>query len=335
MRIVLTVVGLSLFDDMLKQDLVKLADEVGALPQVDRHDLRQDLAAFRDYVKDIAQRTTDSPAAYADFTDQCDRQPGVGHVAEILRALWSSALDDKIKRAHSPAELASLSLLTPKLSRGDQARLLYSETPTGALCSAILAAVLRGAGTDSSLCGAGVLAPPPIMLAGVQIKDPARLAREGIESWAKAIDGAQRDACHAADRVLLNVTGGYKGLAPLAALLAFGLSRGDKPIDVFYLYEGSEELLILPGSNLVGFDLKLFDDFRDVWRQLPAGGMPWPDQQSVLTHAFVREVVDKRADLITRSNTRLELTTTGQLLLAVWKVRLGMGVATPQAGVTP
>jgi len=198
--------------------------------------------------------------------------------------------------------------------------LLYSETTLGALCSAVLSEALREPGNGSALCGPGVHVIQQ-MLEGVQIDDPGRLADKGFLSWALTIERALRAAPLTDDKVLLNITGGYKGLAPLGTLLAFGLSESGRSIEVFYLYEESEQLLSLPGSELLRFDLSVVERFAGDWERLPAEGLPWPDEHGALTSAFVNQVVNSRPDLVAVRDDRLKPTVTGRLLLAMWRAR--------------
>ncbi|MDH7487495.1 MAG: hypothetical protein QHJ81_14625 [Anaerolineae bacterium] len=322
MRIVLTVVGLSLVEEVLNKNLVNLSGQVGALPDVRPDSLRLALQRFEGNLPSLKRVRERPTSVHEDYAWQCQERPGVAYLAAIQQALWRSPLDKKMKRDYTSAELASLSLLEPQLSQGDQVWLLYSETPVGALCSAVLSEILRQPGDGSELCGPGVEVRQR-MLEGVQVDDPERLKEKGLLSWALVLEAARKTACRTDDRVLLNITGGYKGLTPLAALLAFGLSEGGCPIEVFYLYEDSERLLRLPGSDLLHFDLSVFEQFAGDWQRLPAEGLPWSDHQDVLTSAFVDQVVNKRPDLFTTRESRLELTVTGQLLLAVWRVRRG------------
>jgi len=172
------------------------------------------------------------------------------------------------------------------------------------------------------------------MLAGVQIDNPKRLKEVGLESWASVLETAWRTLRETDDKVLLNITGGYKGLAPLGTLLAFGLGSPGRPIEVIYLYEESDQLLSLPGSDLVYFDLAIFDRFAKNWDEMPAEGLPWPDTSDVLTGSFVDQVVKKRPDMLTIAEGRLQLTVTGHLLLAVWHARQAAGRArAPQTDV--
>lgn len=327
MRIVLTVVGLSLVEEVLSKDLAKLAAhlQINALSDVLYDDLENGLKVFEQRLPSLKRMKGKPAPDHEDYAWQCREYPAVEYLVEIQRALWRSSLNPLQKRAYAPAELASLSRLVPRLGQGDQVWLLYSETPVGALCGAALAEILRQPGDGSELCDPGVEVVQR-MLEGVQVDDLERLKAKGLLSWALVLEAAQKAACRTDDRVLLNITGGYKGLAPLAALLAFGLSEGGRPIEVFYLYEDSEQLLWLPGSDLLRFDLSVFERFAGDWQRLPAEGLPWPDEpddQDTLTSAFVNQVVmnPRRHDLIAVKGNRLELTVTGQLLLAVWRAR--------------
>ncbi len=320
MRIVLTVVGLSLLENVLEKGPLNLAKQVGALANGNRRAMQLEIENLRQHIEDIKAGALESPEQYADLEWLRQREPAVGYLAEILRAVWQSDRDDRFKQAHSPAELASLSLLDPRLGSGDEVWLLYSQTPTAALCSAILAAVLEEPGVGSTLCDADIKVSQE-MLEGVQIDEPHRLAEQGLESWALALERAQETARLADTQVLLNITGGYKGVAPLGALLAFGLSERGKPIRTFYLYEESDELLFLPGTELLRFDLEVFKRYKQEWKKLPAKGLPWPDEKNILTTDFKENVVEQRSDLFDVGDDRLQLTVTGRLLLAVWKAR--------------
>jgi len=337
MRIVLTVVGLSLLDEWLQKDIVGLArtlvsDARASLPASVRiSDLPDQLRTLREYIKRIKVERRPPTTEDADYASLIRRQPALAAMTEILRAVWRAdwateaerqhKSTERICREHAPAELASLSKLKP--GPQDQVWLLYSETCAGAVCSAILAEVLKNPGDGSSLCN-GAVAARPRMLTGVQVWNLQRLQEMGLESWATALEDAWAAAKLADDRVLLNITGGYKGLAPLGTLLAFGQGSRGRPIEVFYLYEESDELLVLPGSGLVQFDLTDFDRFAADWGRFPATGLSWPDQTNLLTDSFVKQVVKKRPDLLIVTEGRLKLTTIGQLLLTVWRRRQGI-----------
>jgi hypothetical protein len=340
MRIVLTVVGLSLLDDWLQGDLVglvtALAKDTGApLPTAVRiGDLPGQLDTLRTYVKRLKMKRESPTADDTDYASLLKRQPALAVMTEILRAVWRAGWvteaerqhksAERIRREHAPAELASLSKLTPKLGAEDLVWLLYSETCAGALCGAILAEALRNPEPDSTLCD-GAAKVETRMLAGVQISDLKRLQEVGLESWATVLEEAWGTIKLVDDRVLLNITGGYKGLAPLGTLLAFGQGSRGRPIEVFYLYEESDELLSLPGGDLVHLDLTVFERFANIWHQRPTEGWPWPDKSDLLPSSFKEQVAEKRSDLLVIREGRLKLTTIGHLLLAVWRRRQDTG----------
>lgn len=323
MRIVLTVVGVSLIEDTLG----RLVGKLGRVPGVKHEEvqsLEDALRPLKNQVGEIKDQRGGVAESEATYGFQARLHPGFTELVQVLKDLWRSEEKDEIKRQHSPAELASLSLLTPKLQDGDQVWLLFSETHESAFCAAVLQEVLLTAGADSTLCGGSVRVESKL-LRGIQMDAPARVVDEGLHSWAEIMNNAQSDATSLDASVLLNITGGYKGIAPLAAILAAGLSAGDKPIEVFYLYEGSKDLLFLSSTDLVVFDLSLFDRFRSDWLKLPAGGLSWPDESDMLTHLFVEIVVNGRNDLIIQEGAWLRLTTTGSLLLAVWMAKNKIG----------
>lgn len=323
MRIVLTVVGLSLIDKIKQLNdgpQIREAKQQGA-PFLANYEVRDALREIEQLKAklDNKQLRAGPLTAYADFAWLQQQQRAAGFLVDLLCQLWRSANPVAAKRKHSPAELASLSRLASPLGATDEVRLLYTESAESAVCSAILAEVLKRLSLTADFGEKGLTVTQQL-LQGIQLDDQERLLREGIPTWATVLEQAQRDAARAEDRVLLNITAGYKGLAPISTLLALGLS-GHKPIEVFYLYEDSDRLLYLPGSELIQFDLSIFSRFAADWQKLPDGGLARSGCAEQFTPVFIEQVIKKRTDLIEWRDEVLQLTVTGRVLFNLWRVR--------------
>lgn len=123
-------------------------------------------------------------------------------------------------------------------------------------------------------------------------------------------------------QIFLDITGGYKGLAPFSTLLAFALSAR-KQVTVCYLYEQSNELFVLPGSDLIHFDLKHFKSpFREEWEKIPPDGLPVAERQR-LRDDFIKQVVEKCPDLIQEDGGLIRPTTLARLMVQIVKEDLG------------
>jgi putative CRISPR-associated protein (TIGR02619 family) len=200
------------------------------------------------------------PSEAAALTTPLTQSIALGFVHALSR-LWASderkytISGGRRKREYSPAELASLSLLD--LQPGDGVLLLYSETTGGAFCAAVL----------EQLLSKGVAVPAGLqvekqMVRGLQLEDFGRFTDEGIVNYARAVDLIVH-AHPEANSVLLNITGGFKGVAPIATIVAMALD-----VEVCYLYEESDQLLFLPPLNVRFGYSRLFNRHENVMQHI-------------------------------------------------------------------
>ena len=109
----------------------------------------------------------------------------------------------------------------------------------------------------SYICGRVIrnyLSPANVVLkeiAGLQIKDAKKFENEGFFNLVEAVTSISKDYAG----VKLNISGGYKALIPPLTLLA-QLER----IPLYYLYEGSDEL-IETGSLPIDFDWVVIEKY--------------------------------------------------------------------------
>lgn len=145
--------------------------------------------------------------------------------------------DPKAFLARVSAETNSLQAF--RLNRDDRVVLLHTETPDGLICAEKIADLLSP-----------LLDQPARLrqIKGLQVTDAVRFRREGIQNLIAALDDL--NSAGAADNtdVILNVTGGFKGVVPYVTL--YGLL---KQLPVVYLFEQSSGLIHLPPAP-ISFD---------------------------------------------------------------------------------
>lgn len=119
-----------------------------------------------------------------------------------------------------------------KLSRDDSVALIHTETEDGRICAEMVAKIIEmEIGRRPALYG----------IKGLQVTDAGRFRREGIQNLVDRLDTIHSQADRESNQIILNVTGGFKGVVPYATL--YGLLR---QLDVVYLFEQSNELIHLP-----------------------------------------------------------------------------------------
>ena len=254
-KTVITLVGISLLENVLTK----------------RQQLRSLGMPSADHVSDLIRRCKSNrltPERAAALND-----PLAGETAERFRraltGLWESTepkytVDGgRRKRMYSPGELASLSLFD--LGPEDKIVLLYSETGEGAFCAAVLEQLLRA--------GVGVPAGVQVdkrMIEGLQVEDLRRFTDEGVVNYVQVIDRIVADQ-DKDTQVIMNITGGYKGVAPIATIVALELG-----VEVCYLYEESDELLYLPPLEVeFGYSM-LFTGYQNIMEQITPATSPLP-----------------------------------------------------------
>lgn len=173
---------------------------------------------------------------------------------------WSgtTAQDRRKRRQALPAELASLSLLN--LHATDQVVLLHSQTPDGRFCARVLAGLLTREGAtvqDFPTCAKERLKLVEVQglraasdhTSTTQITTAETFVREGLVYYVHEVWKIYHEA-NRGDKLVFNVTGGYKGMIPIArdvAMLLAAAHRSENPdfvCELCYLYEESSELII-------------------------------------------------------------------------------------------
>ena len=191
---------------------------------------------------------------------------------ESIAREWSDTAKDGSKhRVASPAEIASLAIMSPPLTIDDDDRvvLVHTDTLQGKLCSEIVEAALGiDAGPGFPRCTAvskkieGLTVEPGTR--GDPEKVRASFIREGLANYARIV-GSEFDKFEhrplgpdgSRHQLVLNVTGGYKGLIPMARdlsliLTGFAQSHGGYQVDVSltYLFESSPQSIIYDAFSL-------------------------------------------------------------------------------------
>jgi putative CRISPR-associated protein (TIGR02619 family) len=264
--------------------------------------------------------------------------PEVRRIAERFEGAFSTLWDSQAKRytinggqrkrEYSPAELASLSLLD--LQNGDADRdpdrvvLLYSETARGAFCAAVL----------ERLLGRGVAVPAGLeikkrMIEGLQLEDLGRFTNVGMVEYARTVEQVV-DAQDAGTSVLLNITGGYKGVAPIATIVAMALG-----VEVCYLYEESDEMLFLPPLDVRFRFSRLFENYEPIMAELAPRGRLLP---RVAEEQFLEIVVEEHRDefekYLQEADGELQLSPPGVLAWILHTCRGETGRASPSGPLT-
>jgi putative CRISPR-associated protein (TIGR02619 family) len=312
-KMVITTVGVSLLENILlrRQQLRELgmpsADEVEGL----KHELEAMVSV---------ERITDLANPQIQDTAQAFEQ--------ALTSLWASkaryytADEGRRKREYSPAELASLSLLD--LQPEDGVYLLYSQTAKGVFCATVLQQVLnQGAGVP-----AGVKVDKE-MIEGLQVEDLQRFTDEGAVKFVRAVERIKADQSDDVS-VLLNITGGYKGLTPIATIAAMALK-----VELCYLYEDSDEMLRLKPLDVdLGFS-SLFTNNWGAMEQITPIERPLPrtpeERFWELTDVGERRELEKYVKSV---NGMVQLSPLGVLAWALHTHKSRIGQAPPRGPLT-
>lgn len=185
-------------------------------------------------------------------------------VADLTRGLsdtWSLARNFTLaqRRYESPAEIAALSLLGVRAA--DTVALVHSDTAAGRFCGNLLSQVLESATIaavpEYPRCQPG--AAPPREVTGLRITDDSVRDQQGSQQ--DSVSFTQHGiAAYVArvwdvyavltpdDELVFNITGGYKGLAPLARDIALLLAAqssttGGPRVRMCYLFQTSSDLI--------------------------------------------------------------------------------------------
>lgn len=316
MRTVITPVGISLLENMwsgktreqLQRFGVPTLEEVRSLERTCKMKLL-------------------APQAAADLTHREAKQMAEGFES-AFRGLWDSedgwytAGGGRRKRLYSPAELASLSLLD--LQPGDGVVLLYSETARGAFCAAVLERMLQQ----------GVAVPAGLevekrMVRGLQLEDLERFTNKGMVSYARAVRQVVDDQQDPAS-VLLNITGGYKGVAPIATIVAMALK-----VEVCYLYEESDEMLFLPALDVAFGFSRLFENYRPKMQLITPPDDPLPSAaEQQVWEGVAEEHRDEFKKYLKTVDGKVQLSPLGVLSWILHKCQRESREASPRGRLT-
>ena len=191
-----------------------------------------------------------------------------GLATEIRERLAGFDLASEEGRVGASAEINSLHRLG--CTADDEVVLLATDTADGRACGSTLVGALREA--------FGVKSARLVRIEGLQVRNGTRLKKEGIRRLIDVLfDYLEDPQRRYGGGVVLNPTGGFKGVVPFMTVL--GMLRGAK---VVYVFEFSEQLITLPPLP-VSLDLDLFERAR------PA--LEWAREQAVFApESFYRFV---------------------------------------------
>jgi hypothetical protein len=242
-----------------------------------------------------------------------------------LREYWApGTYEPQAQREASPGEIASLSLLS--VQPDDRVLLFHSDTALGHFCALALAEALADPETQS---GFPVCLAETVHLDGLKIVDEQDLGlsaahadgfvRIGLKSYVNAAwkeyDSFPRQPPQAGGKhqLIFNVTGGYKGVVPIARdlelLLSEHASRKKRHVQcrLCYLYESSDKLIWYDALPVV-FDWSKLNLKRLMDAALPDG---IPDEEPPPELAVYFEESSTRRG-------RLQLSALGTVLLELY-----------------
>ncbi|MCW3488685.1 putative CRISPR-associated protein [Dethiobacter alkaliphilus] len=173
---------------------------------------------------------------------------------------------DRIKKLFTPgiinssasAEIKSVLKIRETLGEQEtEIHLIASDTVESRLAAEIIAEVLQQQyGMPVSF------APEKDVIIGLQVHQPRLFETEGVSNLIKRFEEL---AGGYYANVVLNITGGYKGLIPHLTIMAQINS-----VPVYYLFEHTEKLIRIPQTPL-DINWGLFEKYREVFSQLAEG----------------------------------------------------------------
>lgn len=311
-KVVITLVGVSLLENVLTK----------------RQQLRSLGMPSADDVNDLIHRCKSNRLTpeQASVLDDAFAEDMSGRFKRALTELWESeklryTVDGgRRKRLFSPGELASLSLL--HLEKEDKIILLYSETGKGAFCAAVL----------EQLVSEGVAVPAGVevdkrMIEGLQVEDLSQFTDKGVVNYAQVIDRIIAEGDEETE-VILNITGGYKGVAPIATIVALALD-----VEVCYLYEDSDEILFLPPLEVEFGYHELFHKTRvppAAWELVLPIETPLPTASAREFWNLVPQELHERVErYIKPRDGKVQLSPLGVLAWTLYTLREKIGSAQP------
>lgn len=157
------------------------------------------------------------------------------------------------------------------ISAGTEVILLASDTAEGRVCAEMLrdAVLLAFELTEEAVRIERV--------AGLQVRNPQQLRQAGLPNLIRGVIDEIRAAARVpGQRVVLNSTGGFKGVAPFIAVL--GMILGVRTV---YVFEFAETLIDLPPLPIT-FDLQLYQRARPALQEILRHGRL--TRESFLSH---------------------------------------------------
>ncbi|MEW6386134.1 MAG: hypothetical protein AB1491_01265 [Thermodesulfobacteriota bacterium] len=166
--------------------------------------------------------------------------------------------DSRDKDPKNPAEVTSLYALRKKKSETLENKcislVLLCDAGAGLVCAKVIKSLLEDHNYFDKPARSNWTVDSPVVLSNLDPQNPVNflqamhdLAGE-IQKRIKDFDG----------EIYLNITGGYKAMAPYLTLMGMALGRH---VQVFYQYEDSQEIIELPTYPLA-FDLLEWRDWR-------------------------------------------------------------------------
>lgn len=216
----------------------------------------------------ISGGTKDSPSLVRYFRETTawdEKTPELD--AEIQARLKNPRYDltTPAGRIAASAELNSLQRLG--VLADDEIILLATDTAEGRACTQALASAIETAfGLPSSQCRI-----EPVR--DLQVRDAARLRGSGLPNLCRKLLFYLRDPSRQyGGGVIVNPTGGYKGIVPFTTIL--GMLYGARAV---YVFESSPTLINLPPLPVV-FDLDLFESARPALIDAKNAGVLSPER---------------------------------------------------------
>lgn len=186
---------------------------------------------------------TSGNADFGDWRERLKRGEGLtGDRRDKLIAAWGDALATRLatiwqghgqedrKREKAPAEIASLQLL--KAQHNERVVLICSGTPDGLLCGQVLERCLSST-IANGFIPAGVQLGGTFSLPGVDVRPQTTqktFVEDGLPAYMQLVAREYKELAArwcpenpspvAFNRLIFNVTGGYKGTIPFATLAA-------------------------------------------------------------------------------------------------------------------
>jgi putative CRISPR-associated protein (TIGR02619 family) len=178
----------------------------------------------------------------------CDAEPLRSELTEFMGRAENNVARQSARQALS-AELNTLDRL--ELERGDRVALFASDSALGRLC----AETLRGA-IDRAF-GLGEPSIEIRRIEGLQVHNAKTLREYGLKNLVKvALSYLANEEIRYQYDIILNPTGGYKGVVPFLTVL--GMLYRWRTV---YMFEYAEELIHLPPLPF-SFDLELYERVR-------------------------------------------------------------------------